>query len=123
MLEGKKNLTRAWRRREKRYEFGVREQEASQRIENVDGLWCSKEIAEKYFKNRVLKWEKLKNPAIKIQLGFMKKSLGIDCDKYFFCQVNVLKVNLEQTISFTCANDYYSALTSKVQNFSLPIVI
>ena len=85
-------------------------------------MWMGYGAARRLLKN-ILKTEKLKNPAIKIQLGFMEKSLGIDCDKYFFCQVNVLKVNLEQTISFTCANDYYSALTSKVQNFSLPIVI
>ena len=50
--------------------------------EEVGGLCCSKEPAEKYLKK--LKTEKEKKSALKNQLGFSQKVLGADCDKTVF---------------------------------------
>ena len=51
-------------------------------IEKMGGLCCSKEAAEKYLKK--LKTEKEKKSALKIQLGFRQKVVGVDFDKSFF---------------------------------------
>ena len=62
-------------------------------IEKVGWLRCSKEAAKKiYF--LPLKTEKRKKSALKIELGFRQKVLGVDCDKSIFlsskCVVKML---------------------------------
>ena len=51
-------------------------------IEKVGGLWCSNEVAEKYFKK--LKTEKEKKFALKIQLGFRPRCWELIITKFFF---------------------------------------
>ena len=89
----------------------------------MGGLWCNKEVAEKYLKK--LKTEKEKKSAFKIHMGFRQKVLGVDCDKsLFLLSKGVLKTseellcNLVQIISVVCASD-----PGEVQNYSLPVII
>ena len=61
----------------------TRAEKLEKNIEKMGGLWCGKEAAEKYLEKKK-KTEEEKKSALKIQLGFRQKVLGVDCDKSLF---------------------------------------
>ena len=110
-------------RRRKEMSLVLEKERLAKEIEKVGGLWCNKEVAEKYLKK--LKTEKEKKSAFKIHMGFRQKVLGADFDKsLFLSSKGVLKTsdellcNLVQIISVVCASD-----PGEVQNYSLPVII
>ena len=85
--KGRKTWKEYWGK-EKEMNLVLEKERLVKETEKVGGLWCSNEVAEKYFKK--LKTEKEKKSALKIQLGFRPRCWELIMTN-IFCHEKVLQ--------------------------------